>query len=248
MHISGHGSHCPWATKEVILSCKAGIYIYKNEQIQESIPGLSSRICQHKKNKQTRMIRLYTLLSVFASLLALSAAQDCPAFPNPRPAASSLTAQSTLPDPFQYFTSTQRVANADEWYRCRQPEIKRILQEYQYGFYPDHSQETVTATRSGNTLTVNVSSGGKSGRFTATLAIPGGASASNKAPVMIAIGGVDNNAYTSNGIAVATVDYGNVAPDSNGKTGAFWSLYNGRDIGAFFLCSSPLLGVKIYLF
>jgi hypothetical protein len=48
---------------------------------------------------------------------------------------------------------------------------------------------------------------------------------------MIAIGGVDNNAYTRAGIAVATLDYLGVAPDGNGKTGAFWSLYNGQDIG-----------------
>ncbi|KAJ2924010.1 hypothetical protein H1R20_g13080, partial [Candolleomyces eurysporus] len=153
-------------------------------------------------------------------------------FPSPRPAASSFTAQSTLPDPFQYFSSTRRVSSPEEWYACRQPEIKRVLQEYQFGFYPDKSAETVSATRSGNTLSITVSAGGKSGTFRSTLTLPSGASASNPAPVMIAIGGVDNNAYTRAGIAVATLDYLGVAPDGNGKTGAFWSLYNGQDIGA----------------
>ena len=167
-----------------------------------------------------------------AAFVHLSLAQiNCPAFPNPRPAASSLAAQATLPDPFQYFQSTQRVASPEEWYACRQPEIKRLLQEYQFGFYPNTSAETVTASRSGTSLTVTVSAGGKSGQVRATLALPSGASASNPVPVMIAIGGVDNGAYTRAGIAVATLDYGGVAPDSNGKTGAFWSLYNGQDIG-----------------
>ncbi|RXW19037.1 hypothetical protein EST38_g6819 [Candolleomyces aberdarensis] len=155
---------------------------------------------------------------------------NCPAFPSPRPAASSFTAQSTLPDPFQYFTSTRRVSSPEEWYACRQPEIKRVLQEYQFGIYPNKSAETVSATRSGNTLSITVSAGGKSGTFRSTLTLPSGASASNPAPVMIAIGGVDNNAYTRAGIAVATLDYTGVAPDGTGKTGAFWSLYNGQDI------------------
>ncbi|KAH6902681.1 hypothetical protein BKA70DRAFT_1228962 [Coprinopsis sp. MPI-PUGE-AT-0042] len=143
----------------------------------------------------------------------------------------AVPSETTLPDPFKYLTLDRRVSSVDEWYNCRQPEIKRLLQEYQFGFYPDHSAETVTGSRSGNTLTVNISTGGKSGSFTATIALPSGASPTNKVPVMLAIGGVNNAAYTNARIAVITINYGNVAPDSNAKTGAFWSLYNGHDIG-----------------
>ena len=40
-----------------------------------------------------------------------------------------------------------------EW---NQPEILQMLQEYQFGYYPDHSQEKVEATRSGTTVNIAV--------------------------------------------------------------------------------------------
>jgi hypothetical protein len=171
-------------------------------------------------------------LAVIGALLPLVLAQgQCPAFPSPRPAPSTLPSETTLPDPFKYLNLDRRVGSTEEWYNCRQPEIKRLLQEYQFGFYPDHSAETVTGSRNGNTLTISVSAAGKSGSFTATITLPSGASPTNKAPVMLAIGAVSNAAYTNARIAVVTINYGNVAPDSNAKTGAFWSLYDGRDVG-----------------
>lgn len=78
--------------------------------------------------------------------------------------------------------------------------------------------------------------GGKTAKFNAAVNLPSGASPLQKAPVVIAIGGIDNNAYLKQGIAVVTFDYTSVAPDSNSKTGAFGSLYNGRDIGATTPC------------
>ncbi|TVY83672.1 4-O-methyl-glucuronoyl methylesterase [Lachnellula suecica] len=138
---------------------------------------------------------------------------------------------TTLPDPFTYLDGKTRVASNAEWYQCRQPEILQFLQQYQYGFYPDHSAETVTATRTSNTVTIKVAAGGKTASFTASIILPTGASKAAPVPVVIAIGGIDNNAYLKIGIAVVTFDYTAVSPDSNGKTGAFWALYNGRDIG-----------------
>jgi hypothetical protein len=124
-----------------------------------------------------------------------------------------------------------RVASHDEWTQCRQPEIMQLLQEYQFGYYPDPSQETVKATRSGNTLNIEVTAGGKTGKFSASISLPSGASASKKAPVVINIGGMQNQPYISAGIAIAQFDYTKVAADSNSKTGAFWDVYKGRDIG-----------------
>ncbi|KZV93151.1 hypothetical protein EXIGLDRAFT_768376 [Exidia glandulosa HHB12029] len=170
----------------------------------------------------------WTLLSLAAPILAQAA---CPATPSPFPKAATFPTITTLPDPFTYLDGTTRVKSLDEWYTCRQPEIVKFLQEYQYGYYPDHSLETVTATRNGNTLSISVSAGGKTGQFSASILLPSGATSANPAPVIIAIGGIDNNVYLNAGIAVVTFDYTAVAPDSNTKTGAFWSLYNGRDIG-----------------
>ncbi|KAF4633359.1 hypothetical protein G7Y89_g4758 [Cudoniella acicularis] len=156
---------------------------------------------------------------------------------------------STLPDPFLYLDQKSRVQSKEEWYACRQPEIMKMLQEYQYGYYPDHSAETVTATRSGNTVSISVAAGGKTGSFKATINLPaktaarddgftGGFSNAPRAaiangsfPVVISIGGMDNKAYLNVGIAVVTFDYTTVSPDSATKSGAFWSLYNGKDIG-----------------
>jgi hypothetical protein len=95
----------------------------------------------------------------------------------------------------------------------------------------DHSAETVTATRTINTVTINVAAGGKTASFKATINLPTPATSAAPVPVIIAIGGIDNNAYLKQGIAVVVFDYTTVSPDSNGKTGAFWALYNGKDIG-----------------
>ncbi|KAI1743160.1 carbohydrate esterase family 15 protein [Xylaria scruposa] len=179
----------------------------------------------------------------------------CAPVPSPSkyPTWSQLPLQTTIPDPFLplAYTTTDnaggsatfaqdvmtgkgknRIQTPEEWYRCRQPEIVQMLQEYQYGYYPDHSQETVKATRSGNTVNIEVTAGGKTGRFSATLSLPSGASASKPAPVVINIGGMSNQPYLQAGIAIVGFDYTRVASDSNAKTGAFWDIYSGRDIGS----------------
>jgi len=89
----------------------------------------------------------------------------------------------------------------------------------------------VTATRTGNAVSISVAAGGKTGSFKANIILPTANTVGTKSPVVIAIGGIDNAEYTKNGIAVVTFDYTTVSPDSNGKTGAFWALYNGKDIG-----------------
>ncbi|RKU39775.1 hypothetical protein DL546_000698 [Coniochaeta pulveracea] len=135
-----------------------------------------------------------------------------------------------------------RIQSRDEWYQCRQPEILQLLQEYQYGYYPDHSQETVQATRSGNTVSISVTAGGKTGKFKATITLPTGASRDKPAPVVINIGGMQNAPYLSAGIAIAQFDYTTVAADSNAKTGAFWDVYKGRDIGKLFTLKEKDVG------
>lgn len=152
----------------------------------------------------------------------------CPQTPYPLPKAAAFPSVKTMPDPFLYLDDKTRVQSKDEWTQCRQPEILKLLQEYQYGYYPDHSQETVSATRSGNTLTVTIATGGKSATIAATLNLPSG---NGPFPVIISIGGMDTRTYINAGIAVVTFDYGRVAADSNSKSGSFWTLYNGKDIG-----------------
>lgn len=182
------------------------------------------------------------------------AAASCAPIPSPFPTYQQLPVQSTMPDPFLPLAYTtldnagsdsatafadavmtgkgkNRIQTTEEWYQCRKPELLKLLQEYQFGYYPDHSEETVEATRSGNTINIAVTAGGKTGKFRATISLPTGASESKPAPVVINIGGMQNQPYLAAGIAVAQFDYTSVAADSNAKSGAFWDIYKGRDIG-----------------
>jgi hypothetical protein len=119
-----------------------------------------------------------------------------------------------------------------------------ILQKYEYGYYPDHSQETVTASRSGNTLRITVAAGGKSASFQATINLPSGASSSAPVPVIIATGGIQDSTFTGAGIATVNFNYGDVAADSTSKSGAFWTLYSGRDIGSSLSLPSLILPIN----
>ncbi|KAE8453419.1 hypothetical protein EG329_010280 [Mollisiaceae sp. DMI_Dod_QoI] len=175
---------------------------------------------------------LTTALSVLPTLiLAAPHAVSCPTTPSPFPKAASFDKVTTLPDPFLYLDGKTRVKTKEEWFACRQPEIMQMLQEYQYGYYPDHSLETVTATKTGKALSVVIAVGSTKATIAAQINLPSGASASSPAPVVISIGGMDNAAYLAKGIAVVTFDYSAVAADSNSKTGSFWTLYKGRDVG-----------------
>jgi hypothetical protein len=50
-----------------------------------------------------------------------------------------------------------------------------------------------------------------------------------------------NQPYLQAGIAVVGFDYTTVAADSNSKTGAFWDVYIGRDIGGYALLLESLV-------
>ena len=164
--------------------------------------------------------------------------------------------QSSLPDPFlppSYMTldnaesnpdnftqnimngrGPKRVTTREEWYQCQQPQLIQLLQEYLYGNYPDHSQETVEVLRYGNTMTINVTAGGKTGSFSARLSIPSSSSRKGPFPAMIFMGAPNygrEGYYTSNGYILAEIIAEEIASEMN-KTGAFWDIYGGRDIGA----------------
>ncbi|KDQ18272.1 carbohydrate esterase family 15 protein [Botryobasidium botryosum FD-172 SS1] len=152
---------------------------------------------------------------------------NCPALPATFPNGASLPVTATLPDPWTFYGGS-KVTSKSQW-ACRKAELFKLLQEYMYGYYPDHSQETVTATRNGNTLSISVSAGGKTGTFSATITLPTTGQAPY--PVVITPGSVDNNAFLSQGVALVSFSVTAVAADSASKTGAFWSVYNGRNIG-----------------
>lgn len=154
----------------------------------------------------------------------------CPALPSPLPTFDELPDIPALPNPFQFFNGDP-LTSQEDW-TCRKAELTILVQEYLYGYYPDHSLETVTATRSGDSVTVTVAAGGQSGSFVVSLILPTGASAASPVPVVITAGGVDNDVFIGSGVGLANFNTGDVAADSDtDKSGVFWDLYLGSDIG-----------------
>ncbi|KAH8115116.1 hypothetical protein DFH11DRAFT_1508196 [Phellopilus nigrolimitatus] len=178
----------------------------------------------------------FTVLPFLAFLLtahcgAAQQPQACPALPSPLPAPTELPIIEALPDPWTFFNNKSLLSPAD--WECRKAELKTLVQEYMYGYYPDHSLETVTAVRSEDALSITVAVGERSGTFNATLSMPTNvnASAENPVPVVISAGGVNNTVFLGSGVALATFTVTDVAADSTTPGGPFWDLYSGEDIG-----------------
>ncbi|KAK0188191.1 hypothetical protein F5146DRAFT_1104901 [Armillaria mellea] len=150
-------------------------------------------------------------LSIFLDLLVAASLGSTQLLPKP----ADLPIIPDLPDPFTFRLTKQRVNSRADW--PARKEILTLVQQYLYGYYPEHSLETVRATRSGNNLTINVSAGGMSTSFAAALTFPsGGASAAHPVPV-------GSHLLPSTLIALPLI--------STARTGAFWTLYGNRDIG-----------------
>ena len=108
-----------------------------------------------------------------------------------------------------------------------------LVQEYMYGYYPDHAFERVHATRTGNSLNITVSFGRRSATFGATITLPTSVNATRRSPVPVVINTdpVNNTVFLGSGIALAGFNVGDVAADSVNRSGVFWDLYSDRDIG-----------------
>src|SRR5262249_46089066 len=123
----------------------------------------------------------------------------CP--PIAEPAFSALPTVASLPDPFTSLNGT-KITRKSDW-TCRREELLNQLQDWELG-KKTPAVSTVTGSVSGGNITVNVSSGGKSISFVATVTMP----PSGKAPypVMIGVNGVflNTSALAQQGVAVVT--------------------------------------------
>lgn len=158
------------------------------------------------------------------------------------PGAGSLPNNSNLPDPFTKLDGT-RITDKGEWW-CRRQEILKQAYQYIYGEKPN-PPEQVSGSISGNTITVNVSDGGRSTSFTASLSTPSG---SGPFPVMIGYGGGFFGTGIPGGLQsildrhnVATISYSpyDLGAENGGsgpKQGAFYDLY-GSDHSAGLLAA-----------
>ncbi|KAJ9142283.1 Carbohydrate esterase family 15 protein [Coniochaeta hoffmannii] len=125
-----------------------------------------------------------------------------------------------LPDPFTFASGT-KVKSLADW-DCRAQEISKIMQQYELGDYPG-PPDSVKGTLSGSSISVQVTVGGKSITYSASIKKPSG---NGPFPAIITIGGsslpIPNN--------VATINFGNdaFASQASGSSrgqGSFYTLF-----------------------
>ncbi|KAK0215136.1 Glucuronoyl esterase catalytic domain from Hypocrea Jecorina [Armillaria fumosa] len=154
---------------------------------------------------------------VISLLFAASAFAGCGDLPSNVP----LTSDSMLPDPFTFLNGTAVTTAAD--YTCRQAEISALFQRFELGELPPRP-ESVVGTLSGNTLTINVSHGGRSISFNVGIQKPSG---TGPFPALIVFGGFLSLPQPS-GVAILSFNNDDIAAQNNGQSrgqGKFFTLY-----------------------
>ncbi|WP_225997658.1 cellulose-binding domain-containing protein [Myceligenerans pegani] len=133
-------------------------------------------------------------------------------------------ADPRLPDPF-LSTDGSRITHRSDW-RCRRAETKKLAEDTMYGTKPG-PPDSVTGTVTGSSITVNVSDGGRSTSFSASVETPGG---SGPFPAVVVYGGFGGDTATilSSGAAVIRYDplvVGQEGTSRGNKSGAFYDVY-----------------------
>ncbi|TFL05554.1 carbohydrate esterase family 15 protein [Pterulicium gracile] len=140
----------------------------------------------------------------------------------PLPANAAIPTVSSLPDPFQFIVGGRRAATKADW-ECRRAEILELAQRQELGTFPP-KPSSLTASFSGNTLTINASQSGKSTSFSVTISnVPSG---TGPHPAIIAYGAA--SIPIPAGVAVIVFNNNQVAAqDGQGSRGVgrFYDLY-----------------------
>ena len=141
------------------------------------------------------------------------------------PAYGSLSANPKLPDPFMSLDGT-RITNKDQW-TCRRAEIMAQAQKYELGTKPP-KPSMVTGSFANNTITVNVSDGGKSISFDAPVTYP--SAGNGPFPAMIGIDGISlgPTQLQQMGVALITLPASAIAQQDSGSSrglGKFYDFY-----------------------
>ncbi|PON24180.1 Cip2 [Trichoderma gamsii] len=154
-----------------------------------------------------------------------TAAASCSALPG----SISLKSNSKLNDLFTMFNGDKVTTKAQ--FACRQAEISQLVQRYELGTLPGRPA-TLTASFSGNTLTINCGDSGKSMSFSVTITYPSSGSAPY--PAIIAYGGGSLPAPA--GVAMINFNNDDMAAQVNTGSrgqGKFYTLYgSGHSAGA----------------
>ncbi len=153
--------------------------------------------------------------------------EDCPVATN-FPAFNALPSIQEFPDPFLK-EAGGRISSRADW-RCRRAEISAQIQHWELGTKPPPSAGQVTASFSGNRLTVNVTVGGKSIMLSTTINLPDSGTPPYPAVIRMAGSGVP----ISGPVASMTFSDGQLASQfpTRGQ-GPFWDLFPDNTAGAY---------------
>ncbi|KAJ0337049.1 4-O-methyl-glucuronoyl methylesterase [Colletotrichum chrysophilum] len=208
-------------------TCITGYYCrYTNDWYSQCVPGSPHLTSSPAPQPPSTTLQTSTT-SAGSPVTSTSTAPGgggtaCPALPNGLGASTSV-----LPDPFTFQDGSKVTTKAD--WSCRQAEISSQLQRLELGTLPPKPQ-SVTASYSGNKLTINVSDGGKSISFAVTISKPSG----NSVPAIIAYGAASIPVPST----VGTITFNNdeIAQQQGGSSrgkGKFYDLYgSGHSAGA----------------
>ena len=131
------------------------------------------------------------------------------------PTINELSSIFSLPDPFEWADGRGRMKYFSDW-RIRRAEISAQFQNYEIGQKP-HRPDSITASYSGGTLTVNVYANGKSLTLSSAVSLPD--SGDGPFPAIIGMnspsGSIPANILTSRNIVRITYTHNQVTTYGN---------------------------------
>jgi len=138
------------------------------------------------------------------------------------------TKVALLPDPFKKLDGTEMTMKS-EW-RCRREEILQTAEKIALGKKPS-KPDMVTGTVTSSKITVNVTQGGKTSTFSATVTMPTSGKAPYPAIITYTSAPLDSATINSEGVAMINYNPYDVGAEGNGHSanqkGAFYSVYSG---------------------
>lgn len=166
---------------------------------------------------------------------------DCPVGDLP----NNIAPTALLPNPFVKLDGAP-VTTAADW-RCRRKELRSMAERYVFGTKPA-KPESVTGSVTNTQISANISHQGRNVSFQAAIQLPNTGSAPYPAVFAVdnGFGGVDRQAFLSEGVAVINFDPATIAPEGSrqNKTGSFYTIYGNGPTG---LLAAWAWGVSRYI-
>lgn len=160
----------------------------------------------------TLLLNIFLVIDLFAQEIPLvyhveNTGADCTE--PPLPAFADLPVIKPLTDPFEWSDGSGRDTSFVNW-TCRRAEIKAEIEHYEIGEKPDRP-DSITASYSGGTLTVNVTVNGNTLTLTSAVTLPAG---DGPFPAVIGMGGgtgsLQPDIFTSHNVATIPFNFGQV--------------------------------------